>query len=220
MNPFDQAWDFLKAPVVEPIPGVKVGYRAGGGLDQSRIDPTQVVFGGNQMDEEIGNIPYASSADSRMAMMTPNEYFDTLAPYTRVPIQGGRDDEYRWTPRPTSQENIARIIEGIKEGKMIGAPTLGYGGKGEYSERKTNDDAWGFSGSQEGGHRMEALRQMGHGDTPIPVLQQRNFHIPPESPRPPPRTAEENEEFRRRMRKFRYNRYRRPLRRINLGDDE
>ncbi len=191
MQPFEQAWALLKMPIVEPIPGVKVGYRAGGGLDQSNIDPNQVIFGGNQMDEEIGNIPHASSVDSRMAMMTPNEYFDAIAPYTTVPIQGGRDDKYRWAPKDNSRENIARIIAGIREGKMIGAPTLGYGGKGEYSERKTNDDAWGYSGSQEGGHRMEALRQMGHGDTPIPVLQQRNFHVSPEPRRPPPPSAED-----------------------------
>ena len=214
MNPFDQAWDLLKMPIIEPIPGVKVGYKAGGGLDQSRIDPNQVVFGGNQIDEEIGNIPYASSADSRMTMMTPNEYFDVIAPYTRSPLQGGRDDEYRWTPRATSRENIARIIEGMKEGKMIGAPTLSYGGKGEHSERKTNDDVWGYAGMQEGGHRMEALRQMGHGDTPIPVLQQRNFHVSPEPPRPAPRTVEEDDDLLRHMRRMRaQRRFQRRLRR-------
>ena len=210
MKPFEQAWALLKMPIVEPIPGVRVGYKAGGGLDQSRIDPNQVVFGGNQFDEEIGNIPYASSADSRMVMMTPNEYFDAIAPYTRSPLQGGRDDKYRWTPRATSRENIARIIEGIKEGKMIGAPTLSYGGKGEYSERKTNDDAWGYGGMQEGGHRMEALRQMGHGDTPIPVLQQRNFHVSPEPPRPPRLTADDKQRYRSRFRNR--SKFRRPLR--------
>tara|TARA_R110002020_G_scaffold26498_6_gene85823 strand:- start:4733 stop:5365 length:633 start_codon:yes stop_codon:yes gene_type:complete len=208
MTIFEQAWSIVKMPIVEPIPGVKVGYRAGGGLDQSNIDPNQVVFGGNQIDQEIGNIPYASSADSRMAMMTPNEYFDAIAPYTRSPLQGGRDDKYRWTPRATSQENIARMIEGIKEGKMIGAPTLSYGGKGEYSERKTNDDAWGYAGMQEGGHRMEALRQMGHGDTPIPVLQQRNFHVGIEPRRPPART-ERDEELERLLSQIRRRRWRR-----------
>jgi hypothetical protein len=72
----------------------------------------------------------------------------------------------------------------LKEGKMIGAPTLSYGGKSGfgYADRK-NEDAWGYAGSQEGGHRMEALRQMGHGDIPIPVLQQRNFHVSTEPPR-------------------------------------
>jgi hypothetical protein len=174
---------------VEPIPGIKVGYRAGGGLDQSAIvsamRPEQVIDRTNRAEEEIGNVPYASSAESRMAMMTPNEYFDTIAPYTRVPIQGGRDDEYRWTPRgQSSRDNIDRIIQGLKEGKMIGAPTLSYGGKSGfgYADRK-NEDAWGYAGSQEGGHRMEALRQMGHGDIPIPVLQQRNFHVSTEPPR-------------------------------------
>ena len=28
-----------------------------------------------------------------------------------------------------------------------------------------------YMGFQEGGHRMEALRQMGHGDTPVPVFR-------------------------------------------------
>jgi len=218
MTAFERAWTLLKMPIVEPIPGVRVGYKAGGGLDQSRIDPNQVVFGGNQIDEEIGDIPYASSADSRMVMMTPNEYFDAIAPYTRSPLQGGRDDEYRWTPRLTSRENIARIVEGIKEGKTIGAPTLRYGGKGDYSERKTNDDAWGYSGMQEGGHRMEALRQMGHGDTPIPVLQQRNFHVEPQPPRPPPPSAEEEAEQNRRLQRMKIDLLMRRRRRPGDGE--
>jgi hypothetical protein len=160
VSAFEYAWALLKAPVVEPIPGIKVGYRAGGGLDQSAIvsamRPEQVIDRTNRAEEEIGNVPYASSAESRMAMMTPNEYFDTIAPYTRVPIQGGRDDEYRWTPRgQSSRDNIDRIIQGLKEGKMIGAPTLSYGGKS------------GF----------------GYADIPIPVLQQRNFHVSTEPPR-------------------------------------
>lgn len=185
INPFDQAWAFLKAPVVEPIPGVKVGYQAGGGLDQSAIVPEQVIDRSGRAEEEIGNVPYGSNAKSRMAMITPNEYFDTISPYTRVPIQGGRDDDYRWTPRgQSSRDNIDRIIQGLKEGKMIGAPTLGYGGKSGFDyEDAENEDAWGYSGSQEGGHRMEALRQMGHANTPIPVLQQRNFHVSTEPPR-------------------------------------
>jgi len=60
---------------------------------------------------------------------------------------------------------------------------------------------------QEGGHRMEALRQMNHGDTPIPVLQQRNFHVPATERRPPPRPRiVEDDELLRRMRMKRFNR--------------
>ena len=211
MTAFEKAWALLKMPIVEPIPGVKVGYAAGGGLDQSNIVPEQVVFQGRNIrpeDEEIGQIPYASSADSRMLMMTPNEYFDTIDPYTRAPLDGSRNDKYRWIPRgQSSHDNIARIIEGIKEGKVIGAPTFSVGKKPEsevgYMDRLANEDAWGYTGMQEGGHRMEALRQMGHGDTPIPVLQQRNFHVPAMEPRPPPRTIEEDNELSRKIRRMR-----------------
>lgn len=210
---FERAWIVLKlrkAPIVEPIPGVKVGYQAGGRLDQSGIVPEQVIFGG-RAEEEIGNVPYASSADSKMTMMSPNEYFDTISPYTDAPIQGGRNDEYRWAPKPRSKETIDWMTQGIKEGKMIGAPTLGYGGKPGYdrSERKTNDKAWGYSGSQEGGHRMETLRQMGHGDKPIPVLQQRNFHVgvAPMRDDSPPLSREEKDA---QMRRFRYMQTRLP----------
>jgi hypothetical protein len=189
---------------------VRVGYKAGGGLDQSAIDPEQMVYQGRDIgpeDEEIAQIPWAGSADSRMLMMTPNEYFDTIDPYTRSPLQGGRDDKYRWTPRgQSSLDNIERIIEGIKEGKVIGAPTFSVGKKPEskvgYSDRLANEDAWGYTGIQEGGHRMEALRQMGHGDKPIPVLQQRHFHVEALPPRPPPPSAEEEAERNRRLQRY------------------
>ena len=80
---------------------------------------------------------------------------------------------------------------------MIGAPTLGYGGKPGFGYEDTeNEDAWGHTGSQEGGHRMEALRQMGYGERRIPVLQQRNFHIPPAEKRKTPSPSRDSAFYR------------------------
>mgnify|MGYP001203906405 CR=1 FL=1 len=56
MSAFDQAWELLKAPIVEPIPGVKVGYQAGGGLDQSAIMPEQVSLVDEQR-KKLGMCP-------------------------------------------------------------------------------------------------------------------------------------------------------------------
>ena len=105
--------------------------------------------------------------------MTPDEYFDVIQALAEkeggvdrglftAPVIPGRDAEYRWdgmkfSPWGGSRENIARIIEGIKEGKPIGMPSLYF---------RNNE----FTGEQDGGHRMEALRQMGHADTPVPVF--------------------------------------------------
>lgn len=177
---FQQAWSLVKMPIIEPIPGVKVGYWSGEGLGEDEIDPKQVISSNPRPAEEIGWIPHATNVDSRMAMMTPDEYFDVIAPHTTTQLGKRGIDGYRWTPHLSSKRNIARIIEGIKEGKMIGAPMLGFGGKQGYTfdERNTTDKAWGYK-DQEGGHRMEALRQMGYGDKKIPVLLQRNFHTKP-----------------------------------------
>src|SRR5210317_894171 len=51
---------------------------------------------------------------------------------------------------------VDKIIEGIKQGKIMGAPEIDMVGDT-------------LTGYQEGGHRMDALRLMGYGDIPIPV---------------------------------------------------
>ena len=139
----------VKMPIVDTdVPGVRMAYN---------MDFSEPV---------IGNQGYAWSNDDKIVQMTPNEYFDIIGEdaleYNEPPVPG-RDAEYRWDGRQfnehgDSRKNIARIIEGIKSGMPIGMPELGF---------RNND----FSGFQEGGHRMEALRQMGHGDTPVPVFR-------------------------------------------------
>ena len=148
MTAFERAWALLKAPVEETeVPGLSVAY---GTDEEARKTPT------------IGNVPYAHSNESQMVPMSANEYFDYIASnsggmFTGMPPLPDRDAEWRWLGRQLGgKENVRRIIEGIKEGMPIGAPELGFDG----------DE---FTGNQEGGHRMEALRQMGHGDTRIPV---------------------------------------------------
>ena len=144
----DRAWQLLKMPIEETdVPGLSVAY---GTDEEARKTPT------------IGNVPYAHSNESQMVPMSANEYFDYIASnsggmFTGMPPLPDRDAEWRWLGRQLGgKENVRRIIEGIIEGMPIGAPELGFDG----------DE---FTGNQEGGHRMEALRQMGHGDTRIPV---------------------------------------------------
>lgn len=139
----------VKMPIVDTdVPGVRMAYN---------FDTSEPV---------IGNQPYAWGKGDEITQMTPNEYFDILQREAEeFGLMGvpSKDATFRWDGRHLdehggSRENIARIIEGIKGGMPIGMPEL------EFEE----DNYMGF---QEGGHRMEALRQMGHGDTPVPVFR-------------------------------------------------
>jgi len=139
----------VKAPIVDTdIPGVRMAYN---------MDFSEPVIGGQ---------PYAYGKNDKITQMTPNDYFDIVgqgAEEHNEPPVGGRDAKYRWdgrqfTSQGGSRENIARIIEGIKAGMPIGMPELSFNNKN-------------YTGMQEGGHRMEALRQMGHGETKVPVFE-------------------------------------------------
>ena len=173
-EPMDIAMRLLKMPIVDTdIPGVRMGY------NEKWIHPH------NYPEPTIGTQPYFTDFDNEsmsggepsnkthIGQMTPNEYFDIIQALAEkeggvdrghftAPVIPGRDAEYRWdgmqfSPWGGSRENIARIIEGIKEGKPIGMPSLYF---------RNNE----FTGEQDGGHRMEALRQIGHADTPVPVF--------------------------------------------------
>lgn len=153
----------VKMPIVDTdVPGVKMGY------NENWIHPH------NYPVPTIGSQPWYYGENDEITQMTPNEYFDVIQELAEkdkgidrlhftVPPIPGREAEYRWdgmmfSPWGGSRENIASIIEGIKEGKPIGMPSLNF---------RNNE----FTGEQDGGHRMEALRQMGHGDTPVPVFR-------------------------------------------------
>ena len=142
MDAFDHAWALLKMPIVDTTAGVPVAY----GED---------VLGDERMRDSVGGAPFAYGQKDGPVDMTPNEYFDRLN--VRQPYSWQQGVGYRWTPRSKSKEHIASMVEALQAGKVMGAPQLWFG-RGE-------EEPW----SQEGGHRMEALRQMGHGDTPIPV---------------------------------------------------
>jgi len=143
----------VKMPIVDTdVPGIRMAYN---------YDFSEPV---------IGNQPYAWGKGDEITQMTPNEYFDVIREnededgmYAGTHMIPDRNARFRWdgmmmNEHGGSRENIARIIEGIKGGMPIGMPELGF----------RNDK---FSGFQEGGHRMEALRQMGHADTPVPVFR-------------------------------------------------
>jgi len=170
MTPFEQAWRLLKMPMVDTnVPGLRMAY-------------------GDDTDEKVIGMQPSFSDEGNIMQMTPNEYFDIIQDhaekqggidrvhFTAPPIPG-READFRWDNmkytnlvprgeaekykdiRGASQKNIARIIDGIKSGMPIGMPYLGYTADGEHD------------GFQDGGHRMESLRQMGHGDTPVPVFR-------------------------------------------------
>ena len=109
---------------------------------------------------ETGDTDWDKTRNAKdIKQMTPNEYFD------HIQEQGNNDElsstaprmingkEYRWPGKGPA--HIQDIIDGIKDGQVMGVPELSDG-----------------SESQEGGHRMEALRQMGHGDTKVPVAME------------------------------------------------
>lgn len=139
----------VKMPIVDTdVPGLRMAYN---------FDTSEPI---------IGNQPYAWGKGDKITQMTPNEYFDILqreAEEFGLMDVPSRNADFRWdgrqfTEHGGSRENIARIIQGIKAGMPIGMPELEF-----------EDD--NYMGFQEGGHRMEALRQMGHGDTPVPVFR-------------------------------------------------
>jgi len=188
MKPFEQAWSLVKMPIVDTkVPGLRVAY----GFDEPVRDLHEYNKNAGYgkkwkaKPELIGETHYQHSGE--MEEMTPNEYFDRLA---EVGIQRtfgeklyprSREDvkwalamrgkmpseeffirEYMRHPSgmkfPSGEglKMVDKIIEGIKEGKIMGAPEIDMAG----------DTPTGY---QEGGHRMDALRTMGFGDTPIPV---------------------------------------------------
>ena len=164
MRPFEQAWRLLKMPVVDTdVPGLRMAYDFDDEVIEARQSHPQGI---------VGNSPLISNTQDEISDMTPNEYFDLLNQFfmqeygKRLP---DKDADYRWANMrmgaETPEEHIGNMVQGIGEGQVMGMPSL-------YLE---NDGRGNFSptGQQEGGHRMEALRQMGHGDTPVPVLQQK-----------------------------------------------
>lgn len=164
VSPFDIAYSsLLKAPIVDTdIPGVRMGYSDKWTSPNNYTEPT------------IGEWPFKYGEADEITDMTPNEYFDIIQALAQkeggvdrgmfqVPPIQGKDAEYRWdgmkfSPWGGSREAIAAIQAGMESGKPIGMPELEFRG-GE------------FNGVQDGGHRMEALRQMGHGDTSVPVMR-------------------------------------------------
>ncbi len=187
MTPFEQAWAVLKMPIVDTeVPGLRIAH----GFDEPvrelhEYNPNAGY--GKKWKAKPGLIGATNFQTDEMIEMTPNEYFDRLAEVgmntfsgqKRFPIphehtllnqpqeiQDKFSDEHKTLESMRHRDMkfwpgegpraVDRIIEGIKEGKIMGAPEIDMAG----------DTPTGY---QEGGHRMDALRLMGYGDTPIPV---------------------------------------------------
>ena len=177
----------LKMPIVDTeVPGLRIAH----GFDEPvrelhEYNPNAGY--GKKWKAKPGLIGATNFQTDEMIEMTPNEYFDRLAEVgmntfsgqKRFPIphehtllnqpqeiQDKFSDEHKTLesmrhrdmkfPPGEGPRTVDRIIEGIKEGKIMGAPEIDMAG----------DTPTGY---QEGGHRMDALRLMGYGDTPIPV---------------------------------------------------
>lgn len=160
---FDEAWEVVKMPILEPQPGIKFGYNSLEPVNEPQQAIDDMVDDSRYLDHRdyqlIGMPPYAWNNRDAIKYMTPDEYFDKIQELTDD--VGPRGEKFRWAFR-SSPANISNIVEGIKEGKIIGMPELQVGGD--------NDE---YEGMQEGGHRMEALRQLGFADTPVPVFLHR-----------------------------------------------
>ncbi len=172
---FEEAWAVVKMPILEPQPGIRFGYDSlePVKLPQQAIDDMIVSdrFLDAGLYPSIGNIPYAWNNRDAIKYMTPDDYFDSIAsahPSEPPPrFLGPRGRKFRWTHSDDDsfhKKRIERIIEGIKEGKIIGMPELQVSG---------DNDEFESENFQEGGHRMDALRQMGFADTPVPVFLHR-----------------------------------------------
>ena len=161
---FEEAWRVVKMPILEPQPGIRFGYNSLEPVNEPQQAIDDMVDDSRYLDHRdyqlIGMPPYAWNNRDAIKYMTPDDYFDKIQELEPNDV-GSRGEKFRWAFR-SSPANISNIIEGIKEGKIIGMPEL---------QVRGDNDEW--VGMQEGGHRMEALRQLGFADTPVPVFLHR-----------------------------------------------
>jgi hypothetical protein len=121
----------------------------------TNVPGVQMGYGDSHQETSIGLPPPDSG---QIENMTPNDYFDFIS--ANVPSAGKVGDagqDYRWLGKTGygedfDKKHIQSMIGGLKSGQVMGMPFLG-------------------PSTQEGGHRMEALRQMGYGDTKVPVMR-------------------------------------------------
>ena len=158
MLAFEQAWSLLKAPVVDtPLDNLQMVHHEPMGMSPSDNVGAQPPNWPMHRDSAMG--------ETTVEQMTPNEYFDSIRDgwITTSPvhqIKNDRDDKWRWPwhDDEESREYINQLADRLRSGENIqmGMPSLQFQG---------DENHW-----QEGGHRMEALRQIDHGDTKFPVL--------------------------------------------------
>jgi guanylate kinase len=157
-------------PVIESgIPGVRMAYMEKPSVFGSEYNwDSEIIEASKHERGLIGEDPITSTSRylyneekddlydwtkvvnvGKVVRMSPNDYFDLLT-------AGGygipeRSAKVRWPDKGI--DYIMSIVAGLKNGQVMTMPTINHSGT-----------------SQEGGHRMEALRQMGHADTPVPVM--------------------------------------------------
>ena len=121
-------------------------------------------------------------ASQKHIMMTPNEFLAQTMPLReRLKEPATEDVQEEWRKH---QEYYLNLIRSKPE-VIIGMPIIGPRHQsddeteaGYYPKRMLGPNMRGEDGKlyrqHEGRHRMDALRRLGHGDTPVPVIDMRD----------------------------------------------
>ncbi len=159
MTPFDRAWALLKSPVVDtPLDNLQMIYNENPNDFPNKIGSGRV---------HVMHRPWGGF-QAKIEHMTPNEYFDAMKNTPEgyrysEPLSHDWNAERRWGKHEGSEDYINQVADRLRSGEEqhMEIPELEYD-----AEEKTSH--------QEGGHRMEALRQLGHGNRQFPVMVRRN----------------------------------------------
>jgi hypothetical protein len=151
MNPFDQAWAFLKAPVHETgIPGIRFVTQ---GEDDPDWDKDPNVYGGDMggVEKWGRHIPEAENDRDlhEVKHMTPSKFL-SLTP------SGGMDDSSEYYRDLFERAQAGEDIKFVMPHVFIG-------------DQDPDDPDFDRENFHDGRHRMQELDRMGLGDVSVPV---------------------------------------------------
>ena len=117
-------------------------------------------------------------ASQKHVMMTPNEFLAQTHPLReRLREPATEDVQQEWRKH---QEYYLNLIRSKPE-VIVGMPIIGPRHQEHWSQSRSDDKDSNMRGEDgklyrqhEGRHRMDALRRLGHGDTPVPVIDMRH----------------------------------------------
>ena len=201
---FDRAWSLVKAPILEPQPGIKMGYGSLERVDEPQQALDDMIDASVYPDEfqdtgfvqhegyksprkgkSIGSLPYASDSSDAIRYMTPDEYFDIVYassrpwthPYGTSSSDPGKEGD-RWKSFYDPRDETHEEAHDRQLRQIIQGIEEGkpMGMPELWMNRVSTDpEDYEYDDMQEGGHRMDALRRLGFADTPMPVFQHRRI---------------------------------------------